>query len=516
MNEVSITDLLNLFNYKNASVTERFDELRVVFDLLDFKTLNISGIVPATKFLSPRDTLHLSVTVDNGEPIDYYSGEDTSDFTNELESKFSILENETVSVILKITKNLSDGTLSIYSYKDFLLYLESSNIQGVLQEFNTYIQKLSYLIFEFQSLEKELKTDCIWFVNKGFSGVPVVTDREVKINKAKSSCHFNFLPKLIVVAEDFTVQNKDLPEIAILMNQMAEILSVTYLFDITNLQGDFLEYRLNGYKAINGTTDLKKLNSEGDNQYFRIYNWVYNSGNFTDKLGLARNIISLHLEQPNDLRLKGDPFTSIQSSYKVYEKQNIKQYIEIRNKISDQLLGFHDRANKIIETFASGFQKSTFALVTFYTSAIIFKVLNKDKLVEVFTIDTSILSTSFILCSAVYYFVSKWEANAQKIRFVQNYKDVKSRYSDLLDEQDINRILNADQEFNGDVRFIEDKTKKYSIMWFIFLSIFVISTWLLYFIYNPALPIKIMDWVARNALIKSLSLHSMHHLHLYE
>ncbi|MBD1395415.1 hypothetical protein [Mucilaginibacter glaciei] len=495
MNEATLPRLLSLFKHTNAFIIERFDELRIVLELAEVKNLNIDAIVPATAFLNARDTLLLSVIVDDGEPVDFYSGGDSSEFTSELESKFSILDDEAVSFTLRISKNIVDGVISIYNYQDFILYLNSLTIQAVYQEFSSYIQKAGFLIFEFQSTENTLKSNSIWFVDKGFTGTPEVADRQSKINKAKSSCHFNYLSKFVLNAEDFAVESQDLPELADFMNRLATILSIAYLFDITSLHGDTLEYRLNGYKSINGTVDLKLLETEPDHQYYKIYNWVYDSGNFTDKTGLARNIISLHLEQLNNLSLKGEPFTSIQSSYKVYEKQNIKQYIEIRNKISDQLLGFHDRANKIIETFASGFQKSAFALMTFYISAIILKVLSKDKLIEVFTIDAATLSTAFILCSIVYYFVLKWEVNAQKLRFENNYVDVKLRYTDLLDEQDINRILNNDHEFTSDLQFVDDKAKYYTIMWFVFLGIFFFTTWLLYFIYNPALLHEIRDWL---------------------
>src|SRR5690606_13634802 len=109
------------------------------------------------------------------------------------------------------------------------------------------------------------------------------------------------------------------------------------------------------------------------------------------------------------------------SSFKVYEKQNIKQYIEIRNKISDQLLDFNNRANKIVETFASGFQKSTLALISFYLSAIVIRVLSKGDFVNIFSLDATILSLTFLSGSIIYYCVSRWEIKEQRTRFVNSY-----------------------------------------------------------------------------------------------
>ena len=36
-------------------------------------------------------------------------------------------------------------------------------------------------------------------------------------------------------------------------------------------------------------------------EYFEIYKWVYNGGNLNDKIGLARNIISLHFLKKGEL-----------------------------------------------------------------------------------------------------------------------------------------------------------------------------------------------------------------------
>jgi hypothetical protein len=494
MVEVPFQQLLKLFDFKSLSIKERFDEFLLLFTLASIHTIDTGQFEDALKFLNVRDGLHLSFTIDDGESTDFYSGNLVSEFLNDLNGKLTLVEDEVVNFTIRITKNAVGGVISVYSYEDIINYFQSLTVQAILNDFNKFLPKENYLVFEFQTNEPVSKTKSIWFVNKGFSGTPYQIDRQPVLSKAQTSCYFNYLPKLSLIPQDFEFLELPGEKLAEVFNKLTSILSVAFLFDITNLQNNHLEFRLNGYKSINGTSDLSAFKVDPENQYFKIYNWVYDSGNFVDKIGLARNIISLHFENEKLSELKGDPFTSIQSSYKVYEKQNIKQYIEIRNKISDQLLSFHDRANKIIETFASGFQKSAFALLTFYISAIILKVLGKDKLVQVFTIDAAILSTSFILCSIIYYFVLKWEVKVQKDRFENNYNDVKKRYTDLLDQQDISRILNNDHEFNSDLKFIQDKGKNYTIMWFSFLAIFFVSTWLLYFTYNPQFIFDLGHW----------------------
>ncbi|WP_423737179.1 hypothetical protein [Chitinophaga caseinilytica] len=485
MSDPTLAKFLSLFTYSNSSVNENFSEVNIKLEGVSCAPLNLTDFTNALQFLNERDDLHISISIEDGEPIDFYCGNDASAFIDDLSSRYSIIENESIVITIKIIKNQKDGVVSIYCRPEFLHFIEELSTQTILNDFHQLLVKSNYVIFEYQVQEPITTTKSISFVNKGAINIPAQIERASIINSAKTSCHYNFLAKSILVAEDFSVLHTECQRMGDLLNKLSSILSIVYLFDITSIQNSSLEYRLNGYKSITGIVDLKSINMDPDRQYFKIFSWVYNSGNFIDKLGLARNIISLHIESSSTLELKGDPYRSIQSSYKVYEKQNIKQYIEIRNKISDQLLGLHDRANKVIENFATGFQKSAFALITFYISAVILKVLNKDKLVEVFTIDAAILSTSFIGCSVLYFFVQRWEVNAQASRFKANYEDIKKRFTDLLDEQDIKRILNDDNEFNKDVKFIEDKKTVYTKMWFGFLAIFFISTWLIYFVYNP-------------------------------
>lgn len=490
----ALAPFATLFEYNEESVKETFEEVIISLRSESYKPLEIESFKEIVSSVDDRDTIQISYIIGEGTSVDFSSGGDALAFIKDYDRRNSIREQEKITIEIKIIKDVVNGVSSVYSYSNLISFLEGLSIQALFSEFNRLLKINKYLIFENQSTEPTSSSKSIWFANKGFSGRPEIIDRSVALNKAKTSCHYNFLADFVVLPDDFMFTIKDCANLATLFNRLTITASVVFLYDISVLTGSTLSYKLNGYKSITGEVDLNKLNADPKDQYFKIYNWVYESGNFNDKIGLARNIISLHLETKDSIELKGDPFQSIQSSYKVYEKQNIKQYVEIRNKISDQLLSFHDRANKIIETFAGGFQKSALALITFYTSAIVIKLLNKDELIGVFTLDAAILSTGFIFCSAGYYWVSKWEVDAQKERFKNNYADIKKRYTDLLDEQDIERILNNDHEFKSDLKFMVSKGRKFAFLWFYFLVVLFIITWLLYFIYNPVLFIKIGHW----------------------
>lgn len=485
MTPQSLKSLVTLFNGDRHTVEESLAEVNIQIGSVAIEGFSADALLAALNLLSHRDKILVSVFFGDNDPLELNGIPKYKEFTEEILRTNEIRDEEEITVRIKIKKPLDFGVISIYSVDQLSVFLESLSLIALISEFDKLIKKEGYLIFEVQSPVEESRSDSIWIVNRNFSGSPTKLERALASDRAKTSCHFNLLPTLTLVPEDFRFSNSDVGPIGKVFRRLSIVLSVAFLFDITIIDEVNFQYKINGYKSISGTVDIGGLNDDLEEQYFKIYEWVYTSGNFNDKIGLARNIISLHLENRGSLLLKGDPFQSIKSSYKVYEKQNIKQYIEIRNKISDQLLSFHDRANRIVETFASGFQKSALALITFYTTTIVLRILNNNELVGVFTIDAAVLSSTFLLCSAGYYFLLTWEVSAQRKRFEENYGDIKLRYTDLLDTQDISRILNNDREYKRDLEFMDNKARYYNLLWVYFLVVLLATTWLLYFLYNP-------------------------------
>lgn len=482
--------ILSLFDYQPASLElrENFSEVKATFSLKNYKEIFPVDLDPIKHLLNARDQLQISISIGGGESIDCYLNVNEAVFFEELGTAMSIREDELIEVTLLLIKKQAQGKLSIYCPEEFIIYLQSGSISGLLYDFYGALSKEYTILFEYQTTGPFVSTSTIQFSSITDQKTVSKIDREKPIKNAKSVCHFNYLSKYDILPEDFSIIRSESNELKSLFDRLSTVLSIAFLFDITTIEDNVITSRLNGYKSINIKQNWGQITDSSVSEYFSIYQWVYGSGSLNDKLGLARNIISLHLEDTAKIDLKGLPYSSIQSSFIVYQKQNIKQYIEIRNKISDQLVSFHDRANKIIEVFASGFQKSALALVTFYISAVILKVLKQDTLVNVFSIDAAILSTGFIACSGLYYFVSKWEVSAQRSRFVESYDNMKERYKDLLDDQDITRILRDDKDFDKDLEFIDNKGRRYSLLWFSTLGIFLIVTWGLYIIYHPEIP----------------------------
>jgi hypothetical protein len=451
---------------------------------------SIPEIEELISFLQSRDTLHVSVQFGAGDTNVYKSKTFTLEKYKEIldkEAKFYEEEEGNITIVFTINKSFENSDCTIYDLDIFTNSLNKLTAFEFLNIYSKIFELTPDIKFKVLNLKKCFYSKTISFceISSNHENEFFEKRNEV-IENFKSTCHYSQSDKLRVLPNDFSLIKVDesLSNLNTLFKKYSTLLSIIYLFDITSLnENDFL-FKINGYKSIKSIIQLNDVNFNEIEEYFEIYKWVYNGGNLNDKMGLARNIISLHFLKKGELELQGSPFQAIQSSYKVYERQNIKQYIEIRNKISDQLLDFNNRANRIIETFASGFQKSSLALISFYISAIAIRVLGKGEFTSIFTLDATVLSLSFLLGSLIYFRVSRWEINEQRKRFVSSYKNLKIRYTDLLDDEDINRILNNDKEFNEDLKFIDDKKKNYSRMWIAFILILGFTTILLFTCYN--------------------------------
>ncbi|MFA7380846.1 MAG: hypothetical protein WC150_10305 [Bacteroidia bacterium] len=476
--------------YSQTTVSENDKEFICELSATNFSSTEVASIQTAYNFLEPNDQLTFTIKFGEADPKSFYStSSNFTDFKTELDKEYLHQEGEPITATFKITKGNISNNISIYDLEIFTATLESLSVAEAYAVFNRVLSNTPFVNFKVLNLDKPFNTANIFFTQIGAT-TPTQTfaDRHKRLDSILSASNYTNIEEHNLTPDDFQLQieNAKHSKLCLLFNHYAVVLSVVYLFDITSLKANELEFKINGYKSIKGKVDVKALPIDGTKEYFNIYNWVYCGGNLNDKIGLARNIISLHFENSGELELKGHPFQSIQSSYKVYEKQNIKQYIEIRNKISDQLLDFNNRANKVIETFASGFQKSSLALITFYFSAIAIKVLGNGDFVNVFTLDTAVLSIVFLFGSFLYYLVAKWEVKEQRKRFVDSYTNLKERYTDLLEKEDIQRILNNDKEFNADVAFIDGKLKIYSNLWKWFLAILLGGTLFLFLTYNLA------------------------------
>lgn len=490
MNNI-LHQVLSLFSSNNIeSVSENYFEVKTEVVCDNGKVPTAADFEAVISHLNSRDGLHISILRDYGsehQTISNFYYENNGEFLTFLDDVTSAIQENDFKIIITIEKKNINQQISIYYLNDFVKYMKSLSLNGALSIFDKLFNNLERIIFEVQyDSFQELSTNTISIIPKnGEAKKYIIDNRTERLDKTKNICHCSIISKYKLLPDDFYPQtmsgNLNLDS---LFKKLTLIYSAMFLFDVFEVNKDKIQYTLSGYKNIYQNIDISNIDNQSYELFFKIYSWVYEGGNIVDKIGLARNILSLNLEKEN-LLLSSTTFEAIKSGYKIYQKENIKQYIEIRNKISEQLIELQNKADKILENFISDFKKSLFAVVSFFATVIVIRVVSKGDFIGGFTIEVTLLSIGFLLISLFIMFFARWEINKQIENYEKLYQQLKERYEDLLDKSDINRILNNDKNFNSNMEFIKQKRHIYTILWVLSLITLLIILLILYFINHP-------------------------------
>lgn len=487
---MSYKDFIKLFGIPSKIIVEKesFTNLELEYEFLNITLPKEENFRYFFNKIRSLDKCDIFCSIDEGEAIAIRKDDDlTSDLENVQILVSGHEVGEVINIKINIYKTPDEHYFYFYSKECFNTYIQLFDIYGLASFFSSdFFDHSSKIRIVIRDFEGNLNSDRI-----SISSIPPTIQndhfeiREKRFNNIIANNHSSFFGKLKVLPEDFIFDGDEAftAKVKEGIDRLAKVLVISAIFDITDLTNNLFYYKLNGYKSISHTENIDDITTNNLDDFYNIYQWIYNGGNIIDKIGLARNIISLHLKDGSSLELSGNVFESLKSSFKIYEKQNIKQYIEVRNKMSDQLLDYSKRVITITDNFASGFQKSALALVTFFSSLIVTKVLAAPKNNADFIFYSTLITGVFIGVTLLYMIVSRMELIQQKNRFKKSYKDFKKRYTDLLTDEDIERIVNNDEEHKADLAFITTKLRWYTNLWIGVLCLISLST-LIYYIFG--------------------------------
>jgi len=496
-----LSNLLPLF-FEHHQV----NEIKETVELLELTSIcknpknNVVNTLPT--FFQHLYIDHWQVAIEDGDdPFTFDNRvEDSSPFFERWQHLLNNYDNEDeCKVTVTVHKAVHDiNMIFVYDHDAFMHHLTQMKVIDFIGIFSRHLKKCKGLaIFVVAGLSQRAASHTLHFLEEipSVDGKPSSDIDHTKTwERLKSVCQFSGVDDCTLLPSDLKLESSGAmpPTLIEKFERCALVLLLSIVADFMTIQENKLIGKLNGYKTFNLNFNIPQLNTSSIDTYYKIYSWLLTGGNLQDKIGIVRNLISLNVDS-NDLHSLPDAvYHSILSGFKVYERQNIKQYIELRNKMSDQLMGFNEKAGKIVETFASSFQKSALAVVSLYASMIVVRVLSAKDMKGAFTLEATMLSFAFLLISFVYFFISRWEVRQQRLRYTESYNNMKCRNEDLLTKEDIEKILNNDRDYKADLALIDGKLREYSVLWLLLLGILAIITLISFYlnqrdIYNPVL-----------------------------
>lgn len=192
----------------------------------------------------------------------------------------------------------------------------------------------------------------------------------------------------------------------------------------SSIQQDKLKLQIMGQRSVEYTYGLNEI--KGNPILYKIYDWIYSGGNNIDKALIARNIICLHCKYEPLLLLDLKVLAAIQSNYNLYLKENVTQYLELKNKVAEFITGIVSKTGEYATELLDKFKTNLIAIFGFLFTVIIANIVSDQPLDNIFTRDVTVILEFVLVGSFVYLFISYKQSKYQMKKVYDSYDELKN------------------------------------------------------------------------------------------
>lgn len=458
----------------NISLEENFESFIITLNDVSIDDY-LSNLNNYSQLFSPffdtkdsNDTLRITIknNVNNIQIFDSIEQMTHYTYGDEYEDERGIIE-------IKISKLNTTDYLTIYSLDLFVEFFNEKNIEDIFKLFSSF-KKRKFKILDGSHYNFHTAyfvfADAINFDNKTNQILKNsdLSNRDKKLKKINENTHFANASSIKFLPEDFYIINRSSNKA---LNKFFDKLTLSLVFrvfaDISEFTQNQLVYKMYGYKTIKKEYDFVSFNSEFLEDYFKSYEEIFNAHtSVSDKIGLARNVISLHVFEDDFTKIKGNIESSIKSNYNIYLKENVKKYIDVKNKINDSIFSLTNKFDDSIGNLISSFKTSFYTLASLLISLILFKVLkNSSTTFDLFSIEVFLFLCPVLIAMYLFKKYNIYEIKETKKRLISRYEQLKSQYKDILDNDDLKQIFEQHNFEAININFIDNQISKYNKYW---------------------------------------------------
>ncbi|MFL0437969.1 hypothetical protein ACH0BG_15090 [Bacillus pumilus] len=472
-------------NFQITKIIENLDRCEIFIQIKQDSTAeDFEFLTNIFSWIHERDRVNIDFKIDGILETTVRTVEDVNAFIEEVNVAIELNNESDWFLIVNIMKDCIDNSITLYDFSSFQDYFMNMSLKSILVKFNELIKRENRLKFEVQHEGIEGGTRSFYFSStKNFPNEPPF-ERQKVISIRNRVSNFVENVALDLIPQDFNLIDDDdsLGSFGKMFNNLNNILSFAFLSNkvvMFSEDNNIIDFEFLGHRDLNFTLDYKNLNFDND-VITLIYQWVYEGLHPYDKLGLARNTITKECIIKDDGRfiLRKDCFNSLKSSYQLFQKENIEEYIRVKNTLSDLLISLTQQTSQIVSGLASSLKSNQLLIVTFFTSIVILNAISEKKIEEIFTKDITMISYAILIISFFFLLSSKWYAWMERSRYKVQYNRLKKMYSDILSHTDINEIFDSDSAYNEDLLFLKKKIWLFTITWL--LEILIILGTILY------------------------------------
>lgn len=463
----------------NATRAERLDEfeLFVMVELTQDHAREIAlALLRIGPLLPARDSFEVTISVDGEAASASDDGEGSRAKINALFDLTSIARAEVTFRVI-IRKQVRDNFLSVYDLDLFGQYLINEPIKQVLEAISARLD--GHINLECSGLSKLGGSASLQFMPEGYSGTMMAallpTTRERTIALFKETSFSTTIPATLIPLDFQLDIPLGQPTIDEFFRRASAVLSAAYLCNNLELDSNNnLTYRMAGYKVLEEKQVSVIALANANEVLSKIASWAYDAGGSTDKVGLARNVLSLHTSSLPDLVAQPHVLSAILSNYQIYLKDNVTAYLDVRNRMAELLLESIAKTHALVESLLDSVRNGMLVVFTFVLTVVVVNGLKDTSVQVIFSgqylwivIIIALLCTIWIhhACKDV---VARFDSATQITRQL-----LKDSYRNVLIEDEIHQHTNATFLSNRD--HLKGQIKKYQRLWYLVSAILVLA-----------------------------------------
>jgi hypothetical protein len=499
-----IPQLLDLFSKERVVVEERESQVEFhgKYTAASLSEPVSQQLLDLLSQFPQRDSVSILIVIGDGEGTVITAGavEDVAAQVEELHQRKLIAnQGDKFSISLTISKTTKQGTASVYSPSLFLIHLNSCSLGERLGVFNDFLSETGYVQLLCDGPISRVGSQTVFLDVEHRDSVPKKIDRLSLIAKRNEVAYFSEGAAYSLIPDDFKlIEAGNDTQWQRFFESMTNLLVVAFTADYSSLSGhNELSFRVNGYKTISCVVRDQQLIGIKWQEAFAIYQWTYEGGSISDKVGLLRNVLSLHLDEQGCPTYGKDVHGSVLSGFAIYLKRNVAQYIEIKNKLAEFLQETSQDALKDVRDYIGAVKQALGAVMTFFVTTMVLRAVSGKGLSGIFTTDITVLTWAFLGASSIYLCLSLFMLSRDMRTLGNNYARIKTQYLDILDSGDLKRIFQDDQPLRDIGHEVKRRALVITLAWIAVVAILAGVAYALWRDEEPPIPQQTIESPAK-------------------
>ncbi|WP_210459369.1 hypothetical protein [Vibrio crassostreae] len=426
------------------------------------------------KTISNRDTFELFLDIcGNYVSITDTSHQSYSKLSEHIEDND---DNEECSIELNIKKYCVNNTRSVYFIDKFVDYIKQSSLSDLIKTLSDDVD--THLKFEVFSVFDTCYSSGIIFYQHGDEVSKTRTIDVKSRNEQRELFEENSNNSDIthgLIPSDFKfIKDSNIPELNDAFESICAAMSLTYIANTAQFFGKSISYKVNGYKTICCEEVSIKDLREFCNLIYKIYAWSYEGGNSSDKIGLVRNVLSIHLDDCGNIKFDREVWEAIRSNYQVYLRENIQSYLDVKNKIGEVVIESTSKTYAMADDLLDSVKNNVFVLLTFVLTVVLVNGLKDNGIENIFSIGYLIVVSIICIVSVIWMMMVSSETMNRYDSATDTIKEiVKSNYNKIIMDSEIDNTVSPIIERNRN--YLNSQISRYKKWCFAILGVFFLS-----------------------------------------